>query len=155
GLRARGAMLPSRTTVLLFLLGLIPWLAALAYPPAHALAAAWLPAALAAWWPDDAVVGVILGLVFAYDGALLVLCFLDALLARRVRLLRVRRERPARLSLGADNEVVLVLENPRRRPLRVQVRDEPPAPFRAEPLLGEAVVPGHGWARVTYRLLPT
>jgi uncharacterized protein (DUF58 family) len=147
-------MLPSRTTVLLFLLGLLLWLVGMAYVPVHALATAWLPA-YATWWPNDAVLVAVGWLVFAYDGAILLLFLLDAWFAGRVRVLRVRRERPARLSLGIENEVVLVLENPRRRSLRVIVRDEPPVRFRAEPLQATTIVPGHGWARTAYRLLPS
>jgi uncharacterized protein (DUF58 family) len=147
-------MVPSRTTVWLLLLGLLPWLAGLAYPLVHGTLTSWLPGR-AAWLPDDAVALAVRWLVFAYDGAILLLFLLDALLARRVRVLRVRRERPARLSLGTDNEVLVVLDNPRGRALHVLVRDEPPPLFRAEPLVMRAVVPGHGWSRVRYHLLPT
>jgi uncharacterized protein (DUF58 family) len=146
-------MLPSRTTIVLLVLGLLLWLAGMAYPLVHATLAAWLPGR-EAWLPDDAAAAAVRWLVFVYDGAILALFLLDALLARQVRVLRVRRERPARLSLGVDNEVSLVLENPLGRALRVLVRDEPPPLFRAEPLIMRARVPGHGWARVSYRLLP-
>src|SRR6266542_638651 len=148
-------MLPSRTTVLLLLVGLLLWLAGLAYPLLHVTLLALLPDA-ATWLPDAAVVWSVRGLVFAYDGCLLLLFFLDALLARRRALaLQVRRERPARLSLGVDNEVVLVLDNPRRGRVRLLVRDQPPPAFRAEPAVIEATVPARGWARLAYRLLPT
>src|SRR5438034_3937807 len=126
-------MLPTRTTVQLFALGLALLPVAVFYPPAH-----WL--------------------VFGYDGCLFLLFLGDALLAARAfraRKLRVRRERPARLSLGVDNEIVLVLENGSRRRLRVLARDEPPPLFRPEPALLEGTVPAHGWARLVYRLLPT
>jgi uncharacterized protein (DUF58 family) len=147
-------MLPSRTTVWLLLLGLLLWLAGFTYVPLHATLASWLPGR-EAWLPDDAVLAGVRWLVFAYDGAILVLFLVDALLARRVRVLRVRRERPARLSLGTDNEVAVVLDNPGGRALHLLVRDEPPPLFRADPLILKAVVPAHGWARVRYRLLPT
>jgi uncharacterized protein (DUF58 family) len=83
---------------------------------------------------------------------------LDALLARRAsrpEKLSVRRERPARLSLGVDNDIILVVENHGRRRLRLLLRDLPPPSFRAEPPLLDATVPAHGWTRLTYRLLPT
>ena len=35
------------------------------------------------------------------------------------------------------------------------MRDLPPAEFRAEPGSLDVTVPGHGWVRTTYRLLPT
>jgi uncharacterized protein (DUF58 family) len=123
-------MLPTRTTVLLVALSLLPLPLAILYEPLR-------------WW------------LFSYDGCLLMFLILDARLAFRSRALRVRRERPARLSLGVENEVVLILENTSRRALPVVVRDEPPAAFRAEPALLKAIVPPHGWARLTYRLLPT
>jgi uncharacterized protein (DUF58 family) len=49
----------------------------------------------------------------------------------------------------------VVLENRSRRAVRVEVRDEPPAEFRAEPALLHATVPPYGTARLAYRLLPT
>jgi uncharacterized protein (DUF58 family) len=146
-------MLPSRTTVLLLLLGLLVWLAGVAYLPLHAALAALLPGQ-AAWLPPDAIVAAVRPLVFAYDGAVLLLFLLDALLSRRVRALKVRRERPARLSLGTENEIGLVVENPTSRTMTVLLRDEPPILFRAEPLILKAKVPARGWARVQYRLLP-
>ncbi len=94
-------------------------------------------------------------LLLSFDGSLVLLLLLDALLAHRQPPLRVRRERAAWLSLGAENEIVLVLENVGNRPVRVIVRDESPAPFRAEPDLLEAFIPGHGTVRPAYRLLPT
>jgi uncharacterized protein (DUF58 family) len=67
----------------------------------------------------------------------------------------VRRERPARLSLGVENDVTFVVDNHSPRPLRVTLRDVPPPDFRAEPDMLDVAVPGHGWVRATYRLLPT
>ncbi|MCI0461720.1 MAG: DUF58 domain-containing protein [Gemmataceae bacterium] len=122
-------MLPTRTTVLLFALTLLGL-------------------------PLCVFVPAVYGLVLGAGSGLFLLLGIDALLASRLRL-QVRRERPARLSLGVDNEVVVVLENPGRHFLRVLVRDEPPHAFRAAPTLLEAVVPPHGWARLCYQLLPS
>jgi uncharacterized protein (DUF58 family) len=149
-------MLPTRTTVLLVAAGLLVWLAGLLYPLGRELAVRQLPA-LDAQLPSEGLVASVRWLVFAYDGVLAGLFVFDVLLAAlafRFRVLRVRRERPARLSLGVDNEVVVVLENTTGRPFRVIVRDEPPATFRAEPATLPARVPPHGWARLHYRLLP-
>lgn len=123
-------MLPTRVTVLLisFSLLLIPvpfW-----FPPGR-----WL--------------------ILGYDGAVLLLFFLDAVFAHRLSTLRVRRERPARLSLGAENEVTVVLENLDGHVRHVIVRDEPPALFRAEPTFLETTVPPFGSARLGYRLWPS
>jgi uncharacterized protein (DUF58 family) len=94
--------------------------------------------------------------VLAYDLVLLVLLAADALLARQaLKSLRVRRERPARLSVGIENEVVVVVENLAGVRRRVIVRDQPPAAFPASPALLEATLPAHGWARLPYRLVPT
>src|SRR5437016_4076967 len=112
-------MLPTRLTVWLFLLGLVPLLAGVGY----------------AVLPDsDPAVNVTLNLlVLAYDLGILGLFVADGLLARRTYRLRATRERPARLSVGVDNEVVLLLENRGSRAVRVRARDEPPPGFRAEP----------------------
>jgi uncharacterized protein (DUF58 family) len=126
-------MVPSRLSVLLFALGLLAVPAAVYFPIAYLF-------------------------LFAYDGALLLAVLLDALLARRwngARALGVRRDRPARLSLGAQNDVALVIENISPRTLRLRLRDEPPPLFRAEPAELEATVPPHRWQRLEYKLLPT
>jgi uncharacterized protein (DUF58 family) len=141
-------MVPTRATVLLLLLGLALWLPGLTFALLPQLQPSWLPAQLVfatAW------------LVLGYDAAVLLLAGADAALAWRASRparLHLRRERPARLSVGVDNEVVLVLENRNRLPLRLLVRDTPPVAWKIEPALLDVRVPGHGWARVGYRLLP-
>jgi uncharacterized protein (DUF58 family) len=97
-------------------------------------------------------------LVLGYDGGVMVLFLVDALLAHltyRQEVLRVKREKPPRLSLGAANEVVLVLENAWVRTLSVTIRDEPPPGFHADPDSQTIVVPPHGTVRLAYQLLPT
>ena len=137
-------MVPTRTTVGLLLVGLAIWLTGYILPL--------LPLANA-----DVSVLVVRWLVYGfYTGVFLLLGF-DAWLARRAsrpERLSVRRERPARLSLGVDNDITLVFDNHGRRRLRLLVRDLPPPSFRAEPPLLDAVIPRHGWARLAYRLLP-
>lgn len=145
-------MLPTRTTVLLFLAGLLPWAVGLVYALVHPLLVRWLPEA---WLPSVAMIASLRWLVLGYDGCLLLFFLLDAYLVWRSFALRVRRERPARLSLGTENEVVLVLENQGQRRWHVIVRDQPPSLFPADPAQQEAVVPPHGWVRLKYRLLPT
>src|SRR5438445_13300455 len=123
-------MLPTRLTVFLFLLSLLFLPAGAFYPPTV--------------WA-----------VLSYDGCLFLLLFADALLGKAASArLRARRQRPARLSIGTDNPVVLVLENPTGRPVRVVARDEPPPGFAVEPALLQAAVPPHTSARLSYRLLP-
>ena len=147
-------MLPTRATVWLFVVGVLFYLAALTLSALLDLVASWLPS-LATTLGDFPIATVALRLVVGYDLCILLLFFLDALHGRRSFALRLRRERPARLSLGAENEVTIVLDNPRGRSIRLRVRDEAPAAFRVNPPVLEAVVPAHGWTRLTYRLLPT
>jgi uncharacterized protein (DUF58 family) len=97
-------------------------------------------------------------LALGFDACILMLFLLDAAAAKaliRGDRLRVRRDRPARLSLGVDNDVTLVVDNHAPLRLRLTARDEAPSRFPVEPRLLEASVPSHGWARLTYRLLPT
>jgi uncharacterized protein (DUF58 family) len=138
-------MVPTRTIVWLLLAGLGCWLAGYILPL--------LPLARTA-----AYVEAIRWLVYGWFAGIFLLLGIDALLARRASQaarLRVRRERPARLSLGVDNDVTLIVENHNRRRIHLLLRDLPPPNFRAEPALLEASVPPHGWSRLTYRLLPT
>jgi uncharacterized protein (DUF58 family) len=140
-------MVPTRTAVLLFALGLLLWL------PARALAL--LPSVRPSWLPEN-LVEASGWLILGYDACLLLLVGVDGLLARRAsrpQRLSVRRERPARLSLGVDNEIILVVDNRGRLPLSLILRDLPP-PFRIDQPLLDVRVPGHGWARVAYQLLP-
>ena len=150
-------MLPNRTTVLLFFLGLLVYLAGLAYVVLHGLLVQAFPE-LDSWLPGAGFAGSLHWLVLGFDGCVFVLFLLDVFLAVRLyraKHLGVRRERPARLSVGIDNEVALVLENLSDRRLRLMVRDMPPATFRAEPDLLQATVPARGQTRLVYRLLPT
>src|SRR4051812_40080507 len=142
-------MLPTRTTVWLLVLGFFLWLAGLAVP----LLAGVLPetvtanAGPASRW-----------LVLGFDSAVVLLSLAAGILAARStrpNRLTVRRDRPARLSLGVENEVTLVLDNHGRRGLRLRVRDEPPPGFPAEPAVLEADVPAHGCFRLAYRVRPT
>jgi uncharacterized protein (DUF58 family) len=134
-------MSPTRLTVWLLAVGLLLALAGLALPllvPAIVL-------------PADP-----LWLALGFDAGALLLMALDGLLAARAAgRLTVRRERPARLSLGVDNEIVLVFDSRAGRRLTLTARDTPPPAFRAEPALLDVRVPARGWARVAYRLLPT
>jgi uncharacterized protein (DUF58 family) len=142
-------MVPTRLTVWLLTLGLLLWLAGWSL--------SFLAGLLPGWASPDffpAATGLVLGL----DLGVLLLACADAYLARRgVRPARlgVRRDRPARLSLGVANEVVLVIENHASRRVSLLLRDEPPPAFPTEPTLLRVVVPAHGRARAAYRLLPT
>lgn len=149
-------MLPTRTAVWLFAvpLLLLP-LAAVVLLGRALLALVGVELEAVDAFFGELLAGPVPWLVIGYDFALLVLLVVDATLARRLVKLRVRRERDARLSLGADNEIALVLENVGGRGVRLIARDTPPPQFRAEPELLEASIPRHGNVRLPYRLLPT
>jgi uncharacterized protein (DUF58 family) len=133
-------MLPTRLAVWLFALALLPFLAGIGY------------AIIDGSDPSFSAAVAVLG--FAFDAAIFLLLLTDAALAKRYRRLCVRRERPASLSVGVQNEVVIVVENTGRRRLRLLIRDEPPPAFAAEPALLKATVPAYGWVRLPYQLLP-
>src|SRR5262245_6593366 len=118
-------MLPTRTTVLLLLLGLLVHLGGLAYAVLHALIVRTFPS-LGGWLPGTGWTASLHGLVLGFDGAVFAAFLLDGLFAwrsSRPRKLRVRRERPARLAVGVENEVVLVIDNLGKRRLRLWLRD--------------------------------
>ena len=77
------------------------------------------------------------------------------LVVTRFGRLSVRRERPARFSLGVDNEIILVLENHSAVRLTLIVRDQIPTGFRADPIQLSGGVFAYGQGRLSYRLLPT
>jgi uncharacterized protein (DUF58 family) len=130
-------MQPTRLTVVLFAAGLLPLLVGIGF-------------ALAGWNATPIHL-----LVFGLDLGLLVLFLIDALLGSQQHGLRVMREKPARLSVGIDNEVTLLVENRGGSRLDLLLRDETPAGFRVEPPQLAASVPARGWIRLAYRLLPT
>jgi uncharacterized protein (DUF58 family) len=143
-------VLPTRLTVWLFAAGLIAYLAAVAAGALGELLSRWIPALGSLLLASSA-----LWLVVGFDLCVVILFLLDGIVARATFAVEVRRERPARLSLGVDNEVTIVLDNPRRRGIRLRVRDEGPPLFRADPPVMDVTIPGRGWARLTYKLLPT
>jgi uncharacterized protein (DUF58 family) len=138
-------MVPTRLTVWLLLAGLLGWLVALV-------------AALLGVPEAEGVTAMLRAGVLSFDAGVVLLMATDAILAHRrgsPGRLAVRRERPARLSLGVENEVALVIENRGRWTLVLLLRDAPPAAFRAEPALLAAQVPPGARLRVDYRLFPT
>jgi uncharacterized protein (DUF58 family) len=106
----------------------------------------------------------LLALAPVFPGVVVLVLALDAVLiaaalgeARRLRLrgrLRVARTLPARLSVGAWNEVTLEVENLSPLPLRVRVEDEPPFELDCRPGPDEARLPPYGRARLGYELRP-
>lgn len=137
-------MLPTRATVWLLVLGLFLWLSGLVAPLLPGVSA------------NAAATGRVL--VFAFDGLVVVGLFVDGFLASRAlrgERIAVRRERPARLSLGVANEVTLEIDHRGGRARLVLFRDEPPAEFPAEPAVLQTVLPARTRVRLSYRLRPT
>jgi uncharacterized protein (DUF58 family) len=137
-------MVPTRLTVCLFLSGPLLWMSSYLLPL--------LPLAHAGNHVSE-----VRWMVYGFYAGIFLLLVLDALLARRSVLperLRVRRERPTRLSLGVDNDIILVLDNQNRRRVQLLLRDLPPPGFRAEPAMLDVTVPARGWCRIAYRLQP-
>jgi uncharacterized protein (DUF58 family) len=128
---------PSRVTVCLFAVGLAPLIVGIG----------------AALLGFDATIFHLLA--FGFDGGVVLLFLIDAWLAPGRRGLRITREKPARLSVGIDNQMALYVENEQPAPLHLLLRDETPAGFQVEPPQLQATVPGRGWVRLGYRLLPT
>jgi uncharacterized protein (DUF58 family) len=137
-------MVPTPATVWLLIAGLLLWLAGLAAPILPGVS------------PNTAAAGRVV--VLAYDGCVILFFLADGLLAARALRgdrVTVRRERPARLSLGVANEVNLVVENRGGRPMVLLLRDEPPPEFPADPVILDTTLPVRGRVRLTYRLRPT
>jgi uncharacterized protein (DUF58 family) len=130
-------MQPTRLTVALFAVALVPLLLGVG------LALLGQPQPLLTW------------LIFGFDAGLFTAFLTDAWLAHRRPGLQIKRERPARLSVGVENEVVLLAENRGPTSVRLQVRDEIPAGFTADPPLLAATLAPRAWMRLPYRLLPT
>src|SRR5436309_243309 len=106
-------MLPTRTAVWLLVAGLSLWLAGLLAP-------------LLTPWVAESTARAGRWAVYGFDAAVLLLVVFDAILAARrsnPSYLRIRRERPARLSLGVENEIALVVDNLAATRLRLTLRD--------------------------------
>jgi uncharacterized protein (DUF58 family) len=138
-------MTPTLLTVWLLIGSAVLWLVGLLLPLTGLPQAGQLETALRAF-------------VACFGGLVLILMGVDAVFARRRTIparLVIRRERPARLSLGVENEIFLVVENRGRGTLGLLLRDTPPALFHAEPALLSVTLPPRGLVRLPYRLLPT
>jgi uncharacterized protein (DUF58 family) len=128
---------PSRVTVYLFAVGLAPLVVGVG-------------ASLVGF---DATIFHLLA--FGFDGGVVLLFLIDVWLASQRRGLHITREKPARLSVGIDNQVALLIENEQPTALHLLLRDETPPGFQVAPPQLQTTVPGRGWVRLGYRLLPT
>jgi len=92
--------------------------------------------------------------VLVADGALLAIALLDLLTLPRRRQLRVEREGPRVLSVGATNAFRLVLESRVRRPLHVRVTESFPSSMELEGLPARRWIRGRGRQVLRYTVLP-
>ncbi|MBI3185191.1 MAG: DUF58 domain-containing protein [Myxococcales bacterium] len=97
--------------------------------------------------------GGLWSLLLLSDLALLGLALVDYALAREVKL-KLWRELPPRLSVGAPNRVELHLVNPASRPSYIRIKDDVPEEFSAEPEELALLLSGHSRAKATYRATP-
>ncbi len=130
------SLLPTRLTLVLLAAGLL-------FP----LVLPWVVPSLG--WRKIAL------LMLAYDGTVLLAFLLDALILSRLQPLQARRDKPARLSLGARNEIEILLDNRSRWAITTRVRDHPPTEFQPNRIYLDALVPPHRRAIVGYELLAT
>jgi uncharacterized protein (DUF58 family) len=91
-----------------------------------------------------AVAAIVLVVSVAVDGSS----------ASRADRLVASRQHEARLYLGADNEIRLVVENRDRRPLSIRVRDTPPAAFQSSAIFFVGQVDQTGSASFSYTTRP-
>ncbi len=94
------------------------------------------------------------GLGWGYAGLILVLYFLDWRLAGNVRRFDVERLHDTKLSLGAENPVILKVRNRFRRPARFTIRDEAPEAFKIERRTLDGEAPPLGTWEGIYHLQP-
>jgi len=113
-----------------------------------ALATGGLPLALV-----DGGTGLGLGAALVFDAALVAGAALEARgLGKRAP--SVERVMDRRLIVGVENEITIRLRNPDARSIRVQIRDDLPAGWQAEPDELSVDLPGHARREISYKVVP-
>jgi uncharacterized protein (DUF58 family) len=90
----------------------------------------------------------------AWCGFLIALLVADNRLSQRAHRVRVERRLERKLSVGAENEIQVRVENLSRWPLRLYIKDDPPAPFETPRRELRVVLPGFGGTVVSYTTVP-
>ena len=90
----------------------------------------------------------------AYVGLAVALLVLDLRLAGGVERFDVKREHEARLSLGTENPIRLIVWARNAKPMRLWIRDEAPEAFGIDPRILSGVVPARQPWRGVYRVWP-
>ena len=87
--------------------------------------------------------------------AMLILFVLDWRGAGPIKNFEITRENDTKLSLGAENPVVLKIRSLRRLPTQFEVRDEPPDEFKIDHYTLAGTIPPRGVWQGIYHILPT
>jgi uncharacterized protein (DUF58 family) len=91
---------------------------------------------------------------WGYAALVLVLLVLDWHLAQSIKRFEIQRIHDSKLSLGAENPVILRLRNRSRRPARFVMREEAPEAFKIETRVFTGEAPALGNWQTTYHLQP-
>lgn len=105
---------------------------------------------LAASWKTSQAVCFLL----FYNGAVVLLVLADRFWTARPDSLRLERIFEHRFSLGAENPILLLIENRSKSDLSVIVKDEPPVSFQASARILQGKVPAGPVSRFKYTLTP-
>jgi uncharacterized protein (DUF58 family) len=89
-----------------------------------------------------------------YDGALVLLVLADRIWTAGPASLQAERIFEHRLSLGAENPIVLLIKNRSQSDLSVIVKDEPPVCFQANTRILQGKIPAGSASRFRYTLTP-
>jgi uncharacterized protein (DUF58 family) len=90
-----------------------------------------------------------------YGVCLLWLAWMDRRSAGTIEQFRIEREHDQKLSLGAENRIVVRVESRAPRTITMTVRDEPPIPFfGAEAAIQKAVIPPREKVELEYIVRP-
>jgi uncharacterized protein (DUF58 family) len=92
--------------------------------------------------------------VVVFDLAVLAFALLDLSSLRGAAALRVSRHCGPSCSLGEPQQAILSIENPRRKALRMRVRDDIPDSFKAEPAEFQVTILNKSRVELEYRLIP-
>jgi len=94
------------------------------------------------------------GLGWAWIATVLIAAVADNLLSRRAADIETERQVDEKMSLGTDNQVEIILYSRSRRPLTLQVKDDPPIEFETARRQHNLRLGPYQTQRITYRTVP-
>ncbi|HBS58605.1 MAG TPA: DUF58 domain-containing protein [Firmicutes bacterium] len=98
--------------------------------------------------------GQVLAFLLCYNGLLVLGVLADRHLTSKPEALRLERFYEHHLSLGAENPIMLKVENRSRIAQTVIIKDEPPFSFKASSVSLQAIVPAGSVVKLRYTLEP-